>query len=375
MAPEAVPDALTQVIPDGLETAVLHRTGFKTWADLYSPRQITSLIAAAAVINALPHSAQIKNRLRLALCGAGEMAGRVSRWDRHYPKAYEAVANHRYAVTGLSAEVNLLADRGRGVLPRRFAASVRAARWRAEHLPSGLAVRKRASTGKRQQLDGVLLAQGSSARQIAADESVDLVLTDPPYFDDVQYSELAAIFLAWARATGLAGNSIELDLAQEAVANTRRGTDVERYRALLTTILTETRRTLKRDGRMILTYHNTDLRAWWALGRALQDAQFGIRALAVAWAENDVDHSKRGRLAFTRDLVLECRPTASTDDPVIAARPGDCSESKELLAAGSAIATMPRDEPLSEFRARYRGLRGPIAAVRISPTEHERTRG
>ena len=302
------------------------------------------------------------------------MAGHISRWDRHYPKAYEAVANHRYAVTGLSAEVNLLADRGRGVLKRRFAASVRAAQWRAEHLPPDLRVRKHASTDRRRELSGVLLAHGSSSRQLAPNASVDLVLTDPPYFDDVQYAELAAIFLAWARVTGLEGDSIELDLANEAVANTRRGTDVDRYRELLTAILTETRRSLKPDGRMILTYHNTDLRAWWALGRALRDARFGIQALAVAWAENDSDHSKRGRLAFTRDLVIECRPRQATSQFVVAAHPADNPESKELVAAGRAIATMPLNESVVDFRSRYRQLRGHVANARISPTGQERER-
>lgn len=372
--PPAIPSPLAEAIPDGLETTILRRAGFNTWADLYAPRQIESLLAAGAAIDELPHPAQVKDRLRLALCSAGEMAGRVSRWDRHYPKAYEAIANHRYAVIGLSAEVNLLADRGRGVLPRRFAASVKAARWRSEQLPRGLRVSKRASTGRRQQLDGAHLAHGSSVRQLAPRSSVDLVLTDPPYFDDVQYAELAALFLAWARTTGLESDSIELDLAQEAVANTRRGTDAERYRSLLTRILTETRRTLKPDGRMILTFHNTDLRAWWALGRALHDAHFGIRALAVAWAENDADHSKRGRLAFQRDLVIECRPQPSPDQPVIAGDPGESSETLELLAAGRAIAAMPRDESLADFRARYRQLRGPVTVARISPTEQDRKR-
>lgn len=372
IAEATTPAPLLESIPIGLETGVLHRAGLTSWSSLYTARQIQSLARAADLIEDLPYPARIKNRLRLALCGAGEMAGRVSRWDRHYPKAFEAVANHRFAVTGLSAEVNLLADRGRGVLKRRFEASVRAARWRLEHLPDELRVRRRASTSRRLELDGVLLAHGSSSRQLARDQSVDLVLTDPPYFDDVQYAELAALFLVWARVTGLTGDSVELDLGAEAVANTRRGTDVERYRELLTGILLETRRSLKPHGRMILTYHNTDLRAWWALGRALGDAGFRICALAVAWAENDVDHSKRGRLAFTRDLVIECRPGSRGDDPLMPSDAADDSECHELLAAGRAVATMPPDEALVDFRSRYRTLRGEVTKPRISPTEQER---
>jgi putative DNA methylase len=364
--------SLREAIPDGLETTVLHRAGFADWAALYPSRQLESLLLAARAIDALPYSARIKNRLRLALCGAAEMAGHVSRWDRYYPKAYEATANHRFAVTGLSAEVNLLADRGRGVLKRRFAASVKTARWRAEHIPSDLPIRRRSAAAARLDVSGVLLANGSSRRQLTKDASVDLVLTDPPYFDDVQYGELAALFLTWARAVGLIARSVELDLSTEAVANTRRGTGVEHYRQLLTAILRETRRSLAPRGRVIVTFHNTDIRAWWALGRALYGAELGIRALAVAQAENDADHSKRGRRGFMRDLVIESRVGLLTDEPVLAGHSSADSESRELLSAGRALATMPADESLAAFRERYRRLRGPIDHPRISPTGQER---
>jgi hypothetical protein len=94
----------------------------------------------------------------------------------------------------------------------------------------------------------------------------------------------------------------------------------------------------------------------------------------VAWAENDADHSKRGRLAFTKDLVIECRPRPSTSELVIAAAATANPESQELVAAGRAIATMSIDESLSDFRARYRALRGPVTTARISPTGQDRRR-
>ncbi len=111
--------------------------------------------------------------------------------------------------------------------------------------------------------------------------------------------ELAGVFLAWARASKLLPDSTELDLGAEAVANPIRRIGAEEYRDLLGAILTETRRTLKPHGRIILTYHNTDLRAWWALGSALRDAGLSICALAVTQAENERDHAKRDRLGFS----------------------------------------------------------------------------
>jgi len=364
--PNRLVPGLAEEIPVGLETRVLRRAGHRVWADLYAPRQLRAMQAAANVISELNASGPVKARLRLALCGAGEMAGRLSRWDRYYPKAFEAIANHRFAVTGFVCETNLFADRGRGTLPRRFAASVKAAEWTREHLSGRPPARWRAAAGRRHRLaHGTLLAHGSSERQLAADASVDVVLTDPPYFDDVQYGELASLFLIWARVINLVPDTVELDLGSEAVANSERCHDVERYRTLLSAILRETRRTLKDDGRMLLTFHNTDLRAWWALGRALHDAKLTVRALAVATAENDSDHPKRGRLSFTKDLVIECRPGTRIGEP-IELRDDPDAQARELLTAGRILATHG-DDDLDAFRAAFVAARGDVRPQRISP--------
>jgi adenine-specific DNA methylase len=164
------------------------------------------------------------------------------------------------------------------------------------------------------------------------------VLTDPPYFDDVQYAELASLFFAWAQTTGLIASNVRLDLSGEAVANSRRATGVEHYQRLLERIMRETARTLRIDGSMILTFHNSDGRAWWALGRALGNAGFRIAALAVAHAENETDHAKRNRKSFSRDLVVECRLDGHGATQV--ATPAGSDEAGELLAAGLAVADL-----------------------------------
>jgi putative DNA methylase len=340
--PPQLPASLRGEIPIGLETARLRRAGFRRWADLYPPRQLHSILTAAAVLDRLNVEPAVRTRLQLALCGAGEMAGYASRWDRFYPKAFEAMANHRFSLTGFAAEVNLLSDRGRGTLPRRLQHSLRASRW-GEDLPS-LAPRVRPSRGTRlvtKELDRPAVVCGSSATQLLPNNSVDLVLTDPPYYDDVQYAELGALFLAWAQATGLIGDSVHVDFRSEAVHNSKRGTDAGRYCELLTAVLSETARTLKPKGRVVLTFHNTDGRAWWALARALGRSGFYVNALAVAHAENEADHAKRGRRAFSRDLVIECRSFPS-DGLVIASQASD-PESRQLIAAGRAVADLARE--------------------------------
>jgi putative DNA methylase len=323
-----LPAALLAEIPDGLETRRLRRAGILTWADLYPSRQLQTLLAAHDAVSRLGASAAVKARLRIVVSGAAEMAGYASRWDRYYPKAFEAMANHRFGLTGFACETNLLCDSGRGTLPRRVRHSVRAARWAAA--PAAHVVR------------------GSSTRQLLPDGAVDLVLTDPPYFDDVQYAELASLFLTWAQVTGLIAATVRVDLRSEAVANASRSAGVPQYRTLLTRIFRETRRTLRDDGRMVLTFHNSDGRAWWALARALTDSGYSVVALAVAHAENGSDHAKRGRRAFTRDLVLECVPQAT--EGAVRVTPEVAGEVAELLAAGAAVAEVgsPAGQELAE---------------------------
>lgn len=356
-----LPEQLASEIPDGVETRRLRRAGLQRWCDLYPSRQLASLLAAADAARRTRLDPAVRNRLRMVICGAAEMAGYASRWDRYYPKAFEATANHRFTLTGLACETNLLSDMGRGTLPRRLGHSVRAARWagafsiRSDGIEgSGGARHERPPKG------AAVVARGSSTRQLLPDDSVDLVLTDPPYFDDVQYAELAALFLTWAQSTGLVAANLRLDLSNEAVANTHRSTGVEHYRGLLSRIMLETARTLAPGGRMLLTFHNSDGRAWWALGCALGRAGFGVSALAVAHAENETDHAKRGRNSFSRDLVLECRtgPTAAAH----VVTPLVTGESAELIAAGRAVGELAgqleRPAAYSTFGERLRAHLG-----------------
>ncbi len=350
--PPNVPAPLHAEIPLGLETRRLRRAGITRWSDLYPPGQLNAMLAAAQALDELKLTPQVADRLRLVLCGASEMAGYASRWDRFYPKAFEVTANHRFSLTGLAVETNLLARRGRGTLYRRLAQSVHAAEWSREFNglpPRRLSARTQSKVGAGE-LDRPTVVHGSSTSQPLGDRSVDLVLTDPPYYDDVQYAELGSLFLAWAQASGLIAGSVHVDLRAEAVPNSLRGTDASRYCELLTAVFDESRRTLKPGGRLVLTFHNTTGKAWWALARALGGAGFFVAALAVAHAENETDHAKRGRRAFSRDLVIECRAAPVDPAEVVIAAEATEAQSFELLAAGSAVAELAAELASGEIK-------------------------
>lgn len=105
------------------------RYGFTFWDELYTQRRIEAISAALLAIPQLGASRAVEEHLRLAVLGASEMAGYVCGWERFHPKAIEAIANHRFSQSTVTAETNLLSDSGRGTLPQRFAACEKALRW------------------------------------------------------------------------------------------------------------------------------------------------------------------------------------------------------------------------------------------------------
>ena len=63
-----------------------------------------------------------------------------------------------------------------------------------------------------------MLLHGSSTNLNLPDDSVDHIVTDPPYFDSVQYGDLAAYFHVWLRQ--MAASEVNWDyLLQDAAVD------------------------------------------------------------------------------------------------------------------------------------------------------------
>jgi hypothetical protein len=143
------------------------------------------------------------------------------------------------------------------------------------------------------------IVRGSSEKIGVPDSHFDVVLTDPPYHDDVQYGELSWLFRAWQGHTDPLDGDLTVGAAGCADGD---------YRQLLQSVFTEIRRTLKSDGHLILSYANRNPEAWIALAGALNDAGFVAVGYTFATSENESDHAKRGRRAATVDVLLDLIP-------------------------------------------------------------------
>ena len=154
-----------------------------------------------------------------------------------------------------------------------------------------------------------------------ADASVDVVVMDPPYYDNVMYAELSDFFYVWLKRT--AGHVFpELfrrrltDKEHEAVANpvrfaglkgakARAGRD---YQERMAAIFAECGRVLKTDGVMTLMFTHKATGAWDALTTGLIEAGFVITASWPINTEAQGSLHIKNKAAANSTIFLVCRP-------------------------------------------------------------------
>lgn len=95
-------------------------------------------------------------------------------------------------------------------------------------------------------------------------ESVDYLITDPPYGDTIQYSELSYIWNCWLEK--------EFDIEKEVIINPVQNKGLNEYSNQLTSFISEVRRVLKKDAYFTLAFQNKDLEIWVNLAELIRDS-------------------------------------------------------------------------------------------------------
>ena len=155
------------------------------------------------------------------------------------------------------------------------------------------------------------------------DSSIDAVVMDPPYYDNVMYAELSDFFYVWLKRT--AGRVFpELfrrpltDKDSEAVANPMRFRGRTGARALagldyqdrMAAIFAECRRMLKPDGILTLMFTHKATGAWDALTTGLMESDFAITASWPINTESPGSLHIKDKAAANSTVFLVCRPRA-----------------------------------------------------------------
>jgi len=159
-----------------------------------------------------------------------------------------------------------------------------------------------------------LVLNGDSSQLNLPDQSVDAIITDPPYFDFVNYSELADFFHAWLKPA----LKDEVDFFKED-HSTREGQvqnqDKQIFSSHLANVFWEGKRVLKDDGLLVFSFHHSRMSGWQAILDAVVHAGFFIEKAYPVKAEMSVAAPKNGsKSPIDIDALLVCKKAEQLPD-------------------------------------------------------------
>lgn len=324
----------TERIPPGEKTPEALRKGITTWADMFSPRQLLAMGVLVEELRALrpaiiaaegeEEGAAIEHLLAFVLDKFLNHNALLASWDPGTHGIRSVFDRHDFSFKPTPAE---MAPCGSGAGLDWAINNVTEAWEKLARLP---AAPNRAP---------VAITQGSATALAGLDNgSITAVVVDPPYADNVQYSELADFFYVWLKRTqghrrpGWFATYLS-EKSEEAVVNavrhienfhpekkypagTKKAARMKAeafYRDLMVQTFKEAHRVLRGDGVLTVMFTHKAQSAWEALFGALIEAGFVITA---TWpvrteSEHSLHIASKNAAESTVILVARKRPPSA----------------------------------------------------------------
>lgn len=309
--------------------------GIYKWRDMFSPRQLLCAATSAEVFSIILKEEQEAGRLTeikkaalvyltFSLDKLLNWNARAASWNVQHERLRSVFEKHNFEFRWAFAEMALL-EEGIGFdwaidqTGKCIGELVELIRPHGARAEENGELRFSAETWAPPET--VVTCKSGDALDHLANDSVDCVVMDPPYYDNVMYAELSDFFYVWLKRT--AGKVFPeffrralTDKENEAVANPAKFRGEKNARALagrdyqdrMARIFEECRRVLKRDGIMTLMFTHKATGAWDALTKGLMTAGFTITA---SWPINtEFEHSMhiKNKAAASSTIFLACRP-------------------------------------------------------------------
>lgn len=327
-----------QSIPEGLPqtTGALRNYNYEQFRDLFSDRHLLTfglLFKKAWEVkeNQFEHSEaqNIAEFLVTSISNCLERNSKLCMWDYGYRQGMNVFKRHAYVPRVQPVEANPLNDYTTLTSVANFFDKVYEAK---KYCQRPFEKIKNNQSGEVEQhfIDHETISETrvaglnckTSERLDLEDGSVDYIITDPPYYDNVQYSKLSDYFYVWLREC-LAEEYEEFEpelvpKAREIVANYTVNKDEEFFVESLTNVFKEGHRVLKDDGELIFTYHHNENEAWSVILEAIIESGFTIAGAYPVQSEmpnnphiSDLDSAEYDILIFANkentdeDITLE----------------------------------------------------------------------
>lgn len=150
-------------------------------------------------------------------------------------------------------------------------------------------------------------------------KTFDAIVTDPPYYDAVPYSDLSDYFYVWLRrAIGdVHPEPLATELTpkrSEMVQNPVYQKTAEFFESAMSRAFGEMHRTMKDDGIMVLVFAHKSTSAWETLLKALLDNNLVVTASWPIETEKPGRTRAIGSAALASSVFIVCRKRSAHDD-------------------------------------------------------------
>lgn len=136
----------------------------------------------------------------------------------------------------------------------------------------------------------------STDLQNIPENSIDYIFTDPPFGDNLNYSELSFIWEAWLK--------VKTNARTEAIVNDVQGKGIVEYQSLMTACFAEFYRVLKPNRWMTVEFHNSKNAVWNAIQESLLRAGFIIADVRTLDKQQGSFKQVNNASAVKQDLVI-----------------------------------------------------------------------
>jgi len=315
--------------------------GINRWSDFFSPRQLLTHVTALEELQRVLDEARdhldvrqhkaLALYLAFALDKAVDYSSRQASWDATRLKVRNTFDKHNFAFKWAFAEF----DGANALLPWTVSQVVDAYRGM-----SKLAYRPPSLIDDEQKVDvRVILGSATDLAPEVGEDSVDAIITDPPYYDNVMYGECSDYFYVWLKRSLQTTwpelcNQVASDKEAEAVANPALFREVAsysgrgkrpkgaktaaefadaHYERLLGMAFREANRVLKPDGVLTVMFTHKRVDAWDTLGAALLDSGFAIHSSWPVHTESEHSLHQAKKNAASSTIFLTCRKRQDTE--------------------------------------------------------------
>ena len=313
-------------IPKGQETypRLIENHSYKYWKDMFNERQLLSLGILLKIILKLDVDENVRELLTITFSKALEYQNMLCEYDRSNVKLSKMFSKHAFHPPLNPVENNVWGTKyGMGSFITHLSNVLKGKKYNFNPFEKYIQNGKTLEKPSKKKIIGklgnpfnnnnanVMITCGDSSYLAISDNSVDAVITDPPYYGNVMYSELSEFYYPWLRLALKDEyehfQSEHVPTSTEVIVNAVQGKDERDFIEGLTAIFKEAGRKLKKEGLMVFTFHHQKERAWGAVLQSVLNAGFYISSVYPVQSEKSTSPHIFQKANVRYDMIVACR--------------------------------------------------------------------